>query len=195
MSALQLLQTLQTDGKHSYHLSLFSQLCALPSYDCLWHSLFSDLQRSWVETQCSQPWEAGFQVVVDSAFWILVEWSGMNAFSYTGYIGLSFLERDSWGQSLTPHYPHPPTPTPPPPHSHSCSFLTDIVNLSTSSWGQHGFTICLCDTNIMASLHAFPLKGAGEGSRDGKCASWHQWCKPRQWWTMAQTGRKKGGCW
>lgn len=90
MSVPQLLQTLYTDRKHSYHLSLFSQLCDLPSMTvCDIH--FSLISRD-PETQCSQPWDAAFQVVVDSAFWILVEWSGINAFSYTGYIGLSFLE-------------------------------------------------------------------------------------------------------
>ena len=72
----------------------------------LWHSFFSDQQRTWVETQYSQLWEAGFQILLASAFWIFVEWSGFNALLY---IGLSFLESDSWGKSLVhelflPHY-------------------------------------------------------------------------------------------
>lgn len=103
---------------------------------------------------------------------------------------MSFLGSDSWGKSLVRELLTHCCP----PYGHNCSFHTDIFSPSTSTWVHLSLTICSCDTNIMASLHA-SLNGAGEGNGGGKCASWHQWHKPRQWWLMAQTGRKKGGHW
>ena len=79
------------------------------------------------------------------------------------------------------------------PHSLNCSFHTGIINPATSIWVRHSLTICSCDTNIMATLQA-SLAGAGEGSADGKGASWHKWHKPRRWWMWPRTGRRKGGC-
>ena len=153
----------------------------------LWHSLFSNQQGAWVETQCSQLWEAEFQIVLASVFWIFVEWSGFNAFSY---IRLSFLESDSWGKSLlcellTPCYL---------PTAIIALFTLMLPNLTTAPRSSTASPSVHVTTTLWppSTPPYMELKKAPEmtsvpaGTSDMNLDS--EESRPR-------TGRRQGGCW